>query len=1071
MKKVFLLFIGMLMSSMTFAADIVIVDNLATYKGSEPYVYNKADGKVYAYNSLNEYELYGIYNKVSSLTVAQGADKAIDFIEAKSDMSTAPYIVTDYVHTPDTRVVVECTLSDSPAGDPFNWQAVFGARAGITSKAFMFFSRQGGNDRGGYVVGTKEQWGVDGENIPHNEKIIIDCQGHEAKVFREGDYPGGEPVITIFNDSEPTEGNCPLMIFTNNNNSGRQGSDTHYGSFSALMKLYSFKIYEGEETEPVAEYRPYLFVTGDAGLKDVIADKRFHAEEGEFAIPEGVEPIGSGMPVYVGKRVNYLVDNHEYKWDGTKWVDLGEMTTKPYELPEGAVNYKNMMLWTTPADKYSCFGIPTADHPTWTIDKGGVQVDKTAYYDEEKDENWFPHYYGTSMHEPIGVFVPAVAGNTYRWTFDFGSGGWDCNWTQNNPTMHAGVLSKANLTSNGFAEPCTALGGSNGVLGFWKVPTGATYDDDGNIAPLDHGQIDFMADQDGFYLLFPFGYVSDEVDYTFVIAHHQIEEFVYPDPYSELDIYRPQLEVLLGDAEAFGGGTTDVLAERLAEAIKAAKESLEIDDANAHKEAIKVLQEALAAAQAVNITNLRKTVALAEKEGITENIEEAKAFFVDGEDMSVANTLLNKIRIARRLLHIETHENVFAGNAPEDMMDYYVYNVGQKRFLCGGDDWGAHAAVGFPGIPVTLYAAFDADGNEVENGFEIDTHLNNGGNSQYLNYGGYMDTDNNGNQDDWVFVPVEGKEGVYNIRRAVENTAEGRGSLLGFRKGSYVAVDTDVLGEDDPDNQWILVTKEDRDALVANASAENPVDVSYLIQAPGFSQRESLEAWLSEPTNIFGEGTWGRTGNYPDFVWECWNGGNNRAALDMWQELELPAAGYYVLSVQGYYREGSVTNQIKVLDETGERNSYAEMYVIHSDFQSQPLWNITEPSFVSKAPGYAYVSENYGEFPNSCTQAYENFQLGLYWNTMKIEVTDPSFLQIGIQRYADDAVLEDWTVVDNFRLTYYGTEDPGDAVGVKGINEKVDGQATKIYNLQGMQVKNTKQNGIYILNGKKVIVK
>ena len=191
----------------------------------------------------------------------------------------------------------------------------------------------------------------------------------------------------------------------------------------------------------------------------------------------------------------------------------------------------------------------------------------------------------------------------------------------------------------------------------------------------------------------------------------------------------------------------------------------------------------------------------------------------------------------------------------------------------------------------------------------------------------------------------------------------------------------------------------------------------------------------------------------------------------MWQELELPAAGYYVLSVQGYYREGSVTNQIKVLDETGERNSYAEMYVIHSDFQSQPLWNITEPSFVSKAPGYAYVSENYGEFPNSCTQAYENFQLGLYWNTMKIEVTDPSFLQIGIQRYADDAVLEDWTVVDNFRLTYYGTEDPGDAVGVKGINEKVDGQATKIYNLQGMQVKNTKQNGIYILNGKKVIVK
>ena len=1073
MKKIFLFFIGMLISTMTFAADVVVIENLNTYTGSEPYVYNKADGKIYAYNSLNEYEEYGVFTEVETLKVASGTDKAIDFIETYAGISPFPYINTGYTHTANTRVVVECIIYDTPEGSPgdYNWQAVFGARGGITNRAFMFFNRQGGNDRGGYVVGTKEQWGEDGNNIPHNQRVVIDCQGHEGKVFFASDYPDGEPAITIYNDSEPADGNCPMMVFTNNNNADRQGSDTHYGSSCALMRLYSFKVYEGEETEPVAEYEPYIFITGQTGLKEKFSGKRCPAEEGEFQLPDGVsrDDVSGGIAVYPGKRVIYT-DGNEYKWNGTEWEKLGEPVPYQYNLPEGATNYKNMMLWTCPEGKYSCFGIPHGDNQTYTTNIDGEEVDKTAYYDAENDVNVFPHYIGTGMHEPIGCYVPVEKGNRYRYTFDFGSAGWDCTWTST--TMHAGVLTKADLGNNNFTENCTALGGSNGVLANWKLDTNATLDDDGNVIAGEHVTMEFIAPSDEVILFFPFGYVSDDKDFLFKIGGFNLEEYSFPDPYNDINIYRPELEVLLETVGEYDpSNTTDKLAAELTAAIATAKAALNGDDQEAQKNAIKALKAAYNAAAAINISNLRKTTELAEAEGITENIAEAKAFFVDGEDSNVSNDLLNKLRIARRVHHSERQANVFTGTEPEDFLDVYIYNVGQQRFLCGGEDWGAHAAIGFPGTEVTLYEALDEEGNPAE-GYEIDTHLNNGGENEYLNYGGYMDT---GNRDPWKFVPVEGKNGVYNIVRVNENTAADRGSLLGFRKGSWNVIDTDMQGADDPDNQWILVTKAERTALISSATASNPVDLTFLIKAPGFNQRDEVEAWQTDPSDVFGKGTWGRNNNYPDFVWECWNGGNEKPELYLYQDVELPAAGWYILGVQGYYRDGNTTNQVAVLDEGGEKaqNTIFSAYGSR-DFEgaSIPLWNITDEQFVNKAPGWGYSSENYGQFPNSCTDAYQYFQVGQYWNTLKVYVPESELdlFEIALERYGEVAVLEDWTVVDNFRLAYTGQEEP-DLTGVKNIVEVANKQNTKIYNLQGMEVKNTKANGIYIVNGKKVVMK
>lgn len=33
---------------------------------------------------------------------------------------------------------------------------------------------------------------------------------------------------------------------------------------------------------------------------------------------------------------------------------------------------------------------------------------------------------------------------------------------------------------------------------------------------------------------------------------------------------------------------------------------------------------------------------------------------------------------------------------------YYIYNVGAKKFMCSGNNWGSHASVTEGGIPLTL---------------------------------------------------------------------------------------------------------------------------------------------------------------------------------------------------------------------------------------------------------------------------------------------------------------------------------------------------------------------------------
>lgn len=458
----------------------------------------------------------------------------------------------------------------------------------------------------------------------------------------------------------------------------------------------------------------------------------------------------------------------------------------------------------------------------------------------------------------------------------------------------------------------------------------------------------------------------------------------------------------------------------------------------------------------------------------------------------------NELNLARKLVHVETAADVFEGLTAGEVSDgtpFYLYNVGTGRFFCGGDDWGAHAALGYPGIAMLLE---EADGD-----YKIDTRLQNGDGQHYLNFGGYCDC---ATDDAWYFeeVSVEGYEGAVYVVRATNDLDDPL--MLGYSANTYARVDTDKKDLNDPNNMWKIVTKEERDALMENATADEPVDVSHLIKMPNFNQREYVidggwdsQAWsVSAATEGGGIGIWGRGGNYPDFVFECWN----ESYLELYQEIEDDAIlpGWYQMTVQGYYRDGNREHHAAVV-AAGEKPAQRASLVIEDDDTDyevalRPVTSV-DVTLGNKGTGWSrdikdaegnVTGNEYFPWPDACTSAYEFFEHGAYLNQILFEVKEGGFISFLILKEegcVDEYVVEekdeegnvintktetrnnDWVVVDNFRLRYFGEVEPD---AIQGVYDAPVKAAKGVYNLNG-QLLNKAVKGVNIVNGKKYVVK
>lgn len=396
------------------------IDNLASYTGSDPYVYDQKAMKYYALNSINEYEEYGIVTDVNTLKVAGDAVTEIEYIKTNTSMGILPYINLNYIPKKDTRAVATLTALEGA-----DWKAAYGCGYddGGWKDRFCFFTTNATINLGG-ETGNRDA-------MRYGEKIVtvLDAAAGTMDIY-EAD---GETLIGTITDS-PKTADCktPLYVFAQNKDV--PGKSTRTDCNNPLLTLYSLKLYEGET--PVMDLVPAVNGEGKSGLKDKLSGTFYtSANSGEFELsPDGQALAGTaGIPVYEGKMVIY--NDRLYEYSKGNFVDKGKM-----KYNEVGVDYRNLSNWSYPGSAY---------------DKTfGVNV-----YDPTTGSNTLNPYEGEPDWEPLSFKLSDLEkGETYRVSFTYSGNDW-YSWGGKDrfTTLPFFVLDCENMPGDAFNDPGAAL--------------------------------------------------------------------------------------------------------------------------------------------------------------------------------------------------------------------------------------------------------------------------------------------------------------------------------------------------------------------------------------------------------------------------------------------------------------------------------------------------------------------------------------------------------------------------------------------------------------------------------------
>ena len=333
--------------------------------------------------------------------------------------------------------------------------------------------------------------------------------------------------------------------------------------------------------------------------------------------------------------------------------------------------------------------------------------------------------------------------------------------------------------------------------------------------------------------------------------------------------------------------------------------------------------------------------------------------------------------------------------------DFFIYNLDSKTWLQNNDngrqpqDWSTRAQVGKDGMAFGLVPV-----EGVENGFVLNPYFGHNHSMNASNW--YLDT--NDGATTWVLeeVEVEGYSNVYTIKSGEK--------ALGVNTEGFLA--------DDIEGKWQLITKEERMALAEKATAENPVDMTWLVNGHGFAnQDERNNSWVAEGDQ---GGFAAASGDWvcKNTVFETWN----LNTINVQQEITDLPNGKYVLQAQGAFvpTDGDRMNANDLnAFIAGELPNYgwffandeiAQMPSVYSTYSTESVENRT-----SRLEGVYYIAKNVGEVSALMMDgAYKCEPITVYVEDGKLTI---GAKVVGAQTKTN------WIMMDNFQLTYYGEDE------------------------------------------------
>ena len=329
---------------------------------------------------------------------------------------------------------------------------------------------------------------------------------------------------------------------------------------------------------------------------------------------------------------------------------------------------------------------------------------------------------------------------------------------------------------------------------------------------------------------------------------------------------------------------------------------------------------------------------------------------------------------------------------------YFMRNKANGKYIMNGENWSTHATF-------TSNYGFELNVTAEEDGtYKLRTFQNNS-----IRNDGYTDQDGN-----WT-IQAAAKYGTY--------TVKGSNGYLGY--GGTDVVSYTLTDPSSDAAVWEFITKEqlaaEAEAKIAEASYDNPVDLSFLIDGRNFcyANTNANSSWTPDAPGLGGARSGSNT---------LINGGNgefwNKGAVTASQTLTGLPDGYYQFNAFAYYRMGSPANHADHM-QAGDLKQNAYMFV--NDIQ-QRVKLVSDEAKESAEDGWrtGYTAADgtvmmYG--PDSQGDAAAAFTAGGYKNSVTAHVVGGK-LTLGFAK--DDFVKEDWFVFDEAQLFYLGNTPSGD---------------------------------------------
>ena len=247
---------------------------------------------------------------------------------------------------------------------------------------------------------------------------------------------------------------------------------------------------------------------------------------------------------------------------------------------------------------------------------------------------------------------------------------------------------------------------------------------------------------------------------------------------------------------------------------------------------------------------------------------------------------------------------------------------------------------------------------------------------------------------------------------------------------------------------------------VSVTDMKQPFDLTFLIENPNFD-KNATDGW----TSANGAPGYGFQG--AEFYVRT---------FDFNQTLEGMPAGYYDLHASAFQRPGN-PDAIYAPYNNGTARITTSIYI---NSTTEPVMHICEDRQSRAIGGSVDSRMSDGKYvPNNMEGAEKYFAAGLYDSHVTARLSKKGKLKLGIK--CTSAPDFYWTMFDSFRLYFHGNN--AAIVGVEGIHNAeftIHNEAGAVYDLSGRKIMVNGQwsmvngklpKGIYIVNGKKVLVK